>query len=165
MLPAYAHSDDALLAQCDITSSSTHGPGGDHRNKVEAAARLRHRPTGIVAQSESLPSRALNRAQALARLRIRLAIHDPAHSDLQVLVRHRQERRLPITVEHADYPMIVACCLAALSSAQGRLADAAATLGISSAQLSRVVSSDKEVLAAANRIRQEAGIGPMHGAS
>jgi ribosome-associated protein len=165
MLPAYALSDEALLGQCEISSCSTHGPGGDHRNKTEAAARLRHRPTGIVAQSESLPQRTLNRARALARLRVRLAIHDPAHSDLQVLARHRQERRLHIAVEHHDYPMVVACCLLALVDAQGRLAEAAAALEISSAQLTRLLASDKEVFAEANRIRQATGIGPLHAAS
>jgi ribosome-associated protein len=163
MQPAYALSDDALLAQCDVSSSSTHGPGGDHRNKVEAAARLRHRPSGIVAQCESFPQRALNRAQALRRLRVRLAIQDPSPVDPELIARYRADRALHIANESPDYPAVVASGLAALRDAHGRLSDGARALDLTTSQFSRLLLSDKEVLAAANRIRAEGGLGSLHG--
>lgn len=43
-------SDDDLMAQCDVDTFKSSGPGGQHRNKRESAVRLCHRPTGVMAQ-------------------------------------------------------------------------------------------------------------------
>lgn len=67
--------DEALLAECDVESFRGSGPGGQHRNKTETAVRLRHRPTGIVAQATERRSRSQNLSLALDRLRARLAAH------------------------------------------------------------------------------------------
>src|SRR4051812_46781117 len=79
--PPYALDDRTLLLQCEITSSSAHGPGGQHRNKTESAIRLRHRPSGLFAQCEDHRERARNRDDAVRRLRIRLAIATRGASD------------------------------------------------------------------------------------
>jgi peptide chain release factor len=44
------------------------GPGGQHRNTTDSAVRVRHLPTGIVAQASESRSQAQNREKALERL-------------------------------------------------------------------------------------------------
>ncbi|MEM9997373.1 MAG: peptide chain release factor-like protein [Bacteroidota bacterium] len=65
--------DDALLAQCDVDTFRSGGPGGQHANKTETAVRLTHRPTGTVVTERRSRSQHTNKQQALARLRQRLA--------------------------------------------------------------------------------------------
>lgn len=43
-------SDDELMAQCEMDTYKSTGPGGQHRNKRETAVRLKHLPSGIIAQ-------------------------------------------------------------------------------------------------------------------
>jgi protein subunit release factor B len=65
-------SDEALLAQCRVEVHRSGGPGGQHRNKVETAVRLRHLPSGVLAIAKDERSRAQNLSRALARLREKL---------------------------------------------------------------------------------------------
>lgn len=52
------------------------GPGGQHRNTTDSAVRIRHLPTGIVAQASESRSQAQNREVALERLRKSLEIRE-----------------------------------------------------------------------------------------
>lgn len=45
------------------------GPGGQHRNVTDSAVRIRHLPTGIVAQASESRSQLQNRDVAMERLR------------------------------------------------------------------------------------------------
>ena len=49
------------------------GPGGQHRNVTDSAVRIRHLPTGIVAQASENRSQARNREMAMKRLEEALA--------------------------------------------------------------------------------------------
>jgi protein subunit release factor B len=42
--------DQELMKQCQMDTFKSSGPGGQHRNKRESAVRLKHLPTGIIAQ-------------------------------------------------------------------------------------------------------------------
>ncbi len=64
-----------LLAQCLVDVYRASGPGGQKRNKIESAVRLRHQPTGISAKAEERRSQHENKARALKRLRRNIALH------------------------------------------------------------------------------------------
>lgn len=160
-MPGYAASDAALIAECEISNSSTHSPGGQHRNKTESSVRLRHRPSGVVAQCEEHRARADNRAEVLRRLRIRLAIQERGVSDPAWLQPFRRGSGLALRAEDPGYALAVACCLDALARAHAVLGDAARSLGISTSQFTKVIAGDKEVLHAANELRKAAGLRPI----
>lgn len=52
------------------------GPGGQHRNTTDSAVRIRHLPTGIVAQASEFRSQFQNRTVAMERLRLALEKRD-----------------------------------------------------------------------------------------
>ncbi|KAK9200369.1 hypothetical protein WN944_015566 [Citrus x changshan-huyou] len=43
--------DDELFRECEMDTYKSSGPGGQHRNKHESAVRLKHVPTGFIAQA------------------------------------------------------------------------------------------------------------------
>jgi ribosome-associated protein len=65
-------SDAELLAQCDVDTFRSGGPGGQHQNVTDSGVRLRHRPSGIVVTCRRTRSQYLNKQECLARLRRRL---------------------------------------------------------------------------------------------
>ena len=66
-------SDTALLAECDVTAFRATGPGGQGVNTTDSAVRLKHRPTGIVVVGRRERSQYMNKKDAVARLRVRIA--------------------------------------------------------------------------------------------
>ena len=64
--------DEALLAQCRVSTFRSTGPGGQSVNTTDSAVRLFHIPTGLSVTCRRERSQLLNKRICLARLRARL---------------------------------------------------------------------------------------------
>ena len=162
-LPDYRLADAALLARCVVHRFRSSGPGGQHANRTESGVRLVHKASGVTATADSHRERERNLAEALGRLRLRLAIAVRGGSQTTWLDPHRRNGRLAIGLRSHDFPGIVAICLDALTLSEGSLVDASTSIGLSSSQLVRVLALDKEVRQAADAIRAAAGLSRLRG--
>lgn len=161
MHPAALDSAD-LLKQVTETRTKRSGPGGQHRNKVETAVILVHRPTGISAEASERRSQAENRAVALKRLRLKLAVEHRTPADPSrpsELWRSRvRGRQLLISASHDDYPALVAEALDRLQEVGFEIAPAALKLGVSNTQLAGLFKKCPVGWVALNKHRAAAGL-------
>ncbi len=153
--------DPQLLDQCEVDTYRASGPGGQKRNKTSSAVRLRHLPSGLMVIAEESRSQHENRARALKRLRQRLYLKlresfppAPEHGALLVVLR---ERGLKLRLKEEGFWPAVGVVLDALEAHQGRLGDAAETLGVSTGQIVSFLETDPKVWEQANAIRAEHG--------
>ncbi len=161
MHPATLPADD-LLSHCDETRTRRGGPGGQHRNKVETAVVLVHRPTGVSAEGSERRSQAENRRVALWRLRLLLAIshrEPPNAAGPSPLWQSRvRGRQLVIAADHDDYPALVAEAIDRLMAVGCEMRPAADPLGVSMSQLTKLFRKVPAAWVAINRLRDEAGL-------
>jgi hypothetical protein len=162
MHPAALPPDD-LLRQCDETRTRRGGPGGQHRNKVETAVVLIHRPTGLSAEGSERRSQAENRRVALWRLRMTLAVSHreaPEADSPSTLWQSRiRGRRLVVAADHDDCPAVVAEALDRLQVVGFEMQSAADMLGVTASQLTKLFRQVPAAWVAINRLRGEAGLG------
>jgi hypothetical protein len=177
--PDYLLLDDAeLLAQCDIHTYRSSGPGGQHRNKVSSAVRLRHQPTGISAHGDDSRSQHENKALAIKRLRMNFALQirhpvDKLAGEVPAVLREcifAPRGKSPVAPglkrlqvgrkDHRFWPA-GAALLDVLDAFEGRIADAAAWLGITSSNFVSTLQDDVRLLAVAQQIRKAHGHGTL----
>ena len=154
---------DRILRDCKIQTTRSSGPGGQHRNKTETAVVITHL-SGISGQASERRSQADNRAAALERLRLNLAIFyrtdfslDPKFVDSQ-WVRHG---RLTIGVQHADFPGLLATVFNCLQQNDFKMAASAQQLGISSAQITKLLRMCPIAMTHCNQQRGQRNLHPL----
>jgi hypothetical protein len=170
--------DAALLAQCDLHTYRSSGPGGQHRNKVSSAVRLRHQPTGITAHGDDSRSQHENKALAIKRLRMNFALQlrrpvDKVAGEVPAVLREcifapRGKamiapglKRLQVGRKDFRFWRAAAAMLDILEAFEGRISEAAAWLGVSTSNFVSTLQDDRHLLAAAQQIRKKYGHGPV----
>jgi hypothetical protein len=159
-------SDAELLAQCDVATYRASGPGGQHRNKVESAVRLRHRPTGVTVIAEESRSQAENRSRAVKRLRRALALRvrrPVIEEGVPAAVQAALDRagRLRLGQRDVRYLPAAAAVLDLLVALQGSVSAVAERLGLTTGNLSSFITGDEDIYVEANRIREGFGLKPL----
>ena len=158
--------DAALLRQCQVDTYRASGPGGQKRNKTSSAVRLRHQPSGLLAIAEESRSQHENKARALRRLRMMIALEiraDPSEEDLARSVHpwRTSAGAIEISARNPAWPLLAALLLDILHTHAGRTAPAASIIGVTTAQFTRFLTSNFKLLAAANRIRAANSLKPL----
>jgi hypothetical protein len=157
---------DQLLAECDLVRTRRGGPGGQHRNKVETAVVITHRPTGLRGQAAERRSQDLNRQQALQRLRVRLAVEvrrPIGRAEPVSPLWHSRVRggKLSVSAEHADFPALLAEALDRFAAGDWDVVVVAPALGVSATQLVKLLKLEPAALAHLNASRVARGLRPL----
>jgi hypothetical protein len=165
--------EDQLLAQCDVDTYRASGPGGQKRNKTSSAVRLRHPPTGLLVIAEESRSQHENKAAAARRLWRALFLHlrDDLPADArtpEAVAAHPDyaaargpDGRLHLSAKDGRFWPAVGVALDVLAACEGRVADAAALLGVSTGNLIDFLGTDPKVWQEANRTRAAFGHKPL----
>lgn len=150
--------DDAdLLRQCRQESYRASGPGGQHRNTTDSAVRLTALDGAVVALSADHRSQHRNRAEALRRLRLALAIELrlPLGSD-----ENSQHWQGSWTLGRKDrrYARFIAHVLDVLAHHNWAVGLAAEAIGISTGKLVRTLAHNPHAWSAVNQARATLGL-------
>lgn len=167
--------DDELLRECEMDTYKSSGPGGQHRNKRESAVRLKHVPTGVIAQAAEDRSQHKNRASALSRLRTLLALkvrssvnldaYSPPPQLLQILPPKSTIRSSEVGPQigpnNPKFALGMQTLLDLIFAVEGSVSEAAKLLGLSTGALSRLILSDDSLRMAVNELRTSKGMKPL----
>lgn len=162
---------EKLAEHCDFKRTRSGGPGGQHRNKVETAVVVKHKQSGVIGQAGERRSQRDNRAVALDRLRVNLAVEvrsqqtdfrdSPATPTSELWQSRCRGGKINISRQHFDFACLLAEALDRIESTDFQLAAAAKQLGCSTTQLINLVKMEDKALMLVNRMRQQAGHGRL----
>ena len=167
-----------MLKDCRVDTYKSSGPGGQRKNKVETAVRLVHNPSGVSAQGQQTRSQRQNKSLAMQNLRIHIACACRTPQDLEHLDMPEEiaecfkpkgkqakakdaKARLTLAPGNRLFWPTAAFVLDVFDAAEGRLSDASDALGVSTANLAAFLRSHRNLLAAAQTIRQTNGHSPL----
>jgi hypothetical protein len=151
--------DRQLLGQCEVDLYRASGPGGQKRNKTDSAVRLRHLPSGLIVIAEESRSQHENKARALRRLRQRLYLHlrEPFPPLERSLLDELSAQSWKVGGKDERFWPAVGLVLDALFQHEGRLADTATALGVTTGQLVGFLERDDKLWEEVNYLRLRFG--------
>ena len=155
---------EQLLSGCVVRRGRRSGPGGQHRNKVETAVVVEHAESGVRGEASERRSQEQNRRMAVQRLRVNLALEvrseiSPQDGEPSELWRSRvRGSRIEVSVEHHDFPALLAEALDIASAQAMDVKSAAERLGVSTTQLVNLLKAEPRALECVNRRRREVGL-------
>lgn len=154
---------EILLDSCTVKRTRGSGPGGQHRNKVETAIVITHRPTGVVGQASEQRSQHKNRAVAIERLRVNLALavrcENVVGAQPSELWRSRvKSKKIQVNVKHVDFPALLSEALDHTYDHGFQVNDAAKALHVSTSQLIKFFKTCPASFEWVNRERENVGL-------
>lgn len=153
--------DEELLAQCDFDRFRASGPGGQKRNRTDSGVRLRHRPSGLQAEAVESRSQHDNRARALRRLRVTIALALRAPTAESTTNEAEALRTLlavpPSRLRPADLSAL-AVLFDTLEEHGWRISAASAAIGVNTASVSRMLRIDARLWRATAERRAALGL-------
>ncbi len=155
---------EKLLAECEIKRTRGSGPGGQHRNKVETAIVVEHKPTGLRGEASERRSQEQNRQQAVFRLRVKLALevrHEPATQPSELWQTRVTGGRISVSAQHEDFPALLAESLDVIHSQAFAIPASAELLRVTASQLVKFLKVEPAALVRVNRERQNLGQSPL----
>jgi hypothetical protein len=152
-----------LLTECEVRRGRRSGPGGQHRNKVETAIVISHKPTGVKGTATERRSQEQNRQAAVFRLRLNLALNVRTSRSNEAtptdLWRSRcRGVRMTISPTHDDFPALLAEALDVLEMHHMDIKKAAETLAVTASQLIKFLKTEPNAIAKVNEHRREMGL-------
>jgi hypothetical protein len=154
---------EKLLVECETRRLRRSGPGGQHRNKVETAVALLHKPTGVKAEASERRSQAENHAMAVFRLRLNLALEIRRTLDADYVPSELWRSRvvvgkISISERHDDFPSLLAESLDVIAAQHADISTAAKSLGCTASQLVKFLQREPRAFQLVNRWREEADL-------
>ncbi len=153
---------DALLDQCEVSRTRRSGPGGQHRNKVETAIVIVHKPTGVRAEASEQRSQARNQSVAISRLRLQLAIEVRSEAVREEPSELWQSRcrggRIQVSDQHDEFATLIAEALDVFVSNELDHKATAAVLECSVSQLTKLLARSTQVFQSVNQQRAAVGL-------
>jgi RF-1 domain len=164
--PFLALTDPEFLKQCVFEAYTASGPGGQKRNRTYSAVRVTHKPTGLSVTAEESRSQHENRARALRRLKILLALRlrvrpENGWSLPEELLPYFKPSVRRMNPKNERYALFCAAMLDLLYRQRGSLSQTAQALGISTGQCGPLFMITKDIMAEANIIRAHYGLRPL----
>jgi hypothetical protein len=154
---------EKLLADCDIRRTRRSGPGGQHRNKVETAVIVVHRPTQILAEASERRSQEENRREAVFRLRLRLAVDvrlavEIPYRPSELWSSRCRQGKIAVNPRHEDFPALLAEALDVVAGCEYDVKAAAAGLACTPSQLTKLLQLEPRAIGAVNECRERLGL-------